>query len=650
MRIYLRIFLSLSRMKKFLLLFFLFPLLFSLQAAGSPDFQAVLTALLSTYEVPDPPKGAHYELAKKPEGIYIYLYTPDPIAPTAEAFQLFWSRKKERYVKLSFPKAEKKTEKQIEKQLSAFKQPLSGNFGYFFNLNTYYGYPGWADDVIALHEGAENLSNQELNSLARSHSEKGTEALAEKAVYRIGAHPFDEQYELSDVPPGRIESGIRHFKKAIACYKLLLDRDPAYQTLVGNIALKYWHEHVTAWYELMIMGLEEEAQSFIEPDLYNTFYRAYGKNLLNNCEEGAFLLTAGDADTYLPLYLQEKEGYRSDVTVINTHLIHTGRYIHYLREKKGVPLTLPQRHYKSRLTESIILKTPQKDPSLSLASFFARFSDSAAVPFDTITLQEKNYLQLSCHRFYTNAYYDGAPTRIAWRIPEDTRYLHRNMLFFYDLLHSDSLKRPVHVNMGISHDFTAPFSSYIHRKGLVAQLIVNDRDQQNHYQYEWKTDTKALADYLESQFDPGNTEELTPEMLEDESIIKHYRYVYYYLAHNLYMDEEKKRAQHALEEGLSLFPDEIAPFEYSTAYLAVLYYELDEPEKGDAILTTIVNRIKAYMDTLPAHPGRQEKMKVRNYTYSLHVIYSIAKSFDRRDVMRQVAEETLRLKEHPAIP
>lgn len=68
------------------------------------------------------------------------------------------------------------------------------------------------------------------------------------------------------------------------------------------------------------------------------------KNMLISCPKDAVLITAGDMDTFFPLYLQVMEGIRTDVTVLNIHLCQNSKFLEMITREnpwQKKPLKLP---------------------------------------------------------------------------------------------------------------------------------------------------------------------------------------------------------------------------------------------------------------------------------------------------------------------
>ena len=138
-----------------------------------------------------------------------------------------------------------------------------------------------------------------------------------------------------------------------------------------NMAAKGWREH-------------DRSGNYVAWD--------YSYNILATAEPNAIIFTNGDNDTFPVWYLQEVEGIRKDVRVVNLSLLNTRWYIRQLRDNEPkVPITFTDRDI-DRLT---LTSWPKAGNKVSLPGAPDEFGNST--PFEwrlKATINTSNYSAL----------------------------------------------------------------------------------------------------------------------------------------------------------------------------------------------------------------------------------------------------------------
>lgn len=99
-----------------------------------------------------------------------------------------------------------------------------------------------------------------------------------------------------------------------------------------------------------------------------TLARDHAYNMLSSCDSNAILITNGDNDTYPLWYLQEVEGYRTDVRIININLLGTDWMNDQIRYKENdaaaIPVIWTPKAYRGgRLNYIPVVPNPSLDPN-----------------------------------------------------------------------------------------------------------------------------------------------------------------------------------------------------------------------------------------------------------------------------------------------
>jgi hypothetical protein len=148
--------------------------------------------------------------------------------------------------------------------------------------------------------------------------------------------------------------------QGIRCYYRLKKQNKNFQTLVGNIDLKYANEVMVEFHTYLTYA-DNFAETFPLPDsLYPDSVIQKAKRVLGKCPPDAILLSLGDNDFYPIRYVQHHMGLRKDVYLINENLIAVDRFIYMASQpqfkSKSVKLSVSYEQYKDNMNDYILLK------------------------------------------------------------------------------------------------------------------------------------------------------------------------------------------------------------------------------------------------------------------------------------------------------
>ncbi|WP_439182799.1 protein O-mannosyl-transferase family [Carboxylicivirga taeanensis] len=211
------------------------------------------------------------------------------------------------------------------------------------------------------------------------------------------------------------------------------------------------------------------SQNYADHDRSNrTFALEQARSYLNSCEPNAILFTYGDNDTYPLWYVQEVEGYRTDIRVINYGLMGADWCIQQLAQAVNltdpIPLSISQQRYKTGELDYALLLEQSKEyaPLQSVVQFIGSNKETSKLP-----MQNGEKIDFSpVNRFLLP--YDQNDT-LKWHCPK--RVLYKNDIAFFDILASNNWQRPIYFTIGANPDIFNGLEDHLRYDGLVYKLV-----------------------------------------------------------------------------------------------------------------------------------------------------------------------------------
>lgn len=166
--------------------------------------------------------------------------------------------------------------------------------------------------------------------------------------------------------------------------------------------------------------------------------RDYARNILSSCEPDAIIFTNGDNDTYPLWFLQNVEGFRRDVRVVNLSLLKTPWYVKQLRDLKP---TLPIAMTDATIDEQVVPKPWSRRYDIPLAD------STIVVKADDIPLTE---FQMGSRRM-------------------DILESHTLMIWY--LIDRNNWQRPLYFAVTVPERNMGGLRSHLSMEGMVYRLV-----------------------------------------------------------------------------------------------------------------------------------------------------------------------------------
>ena len=335
------------------------------------------------------------------------------------------------------------------------------------------------------------------------------------------------------------------------------------------------------------------------------------KAYLDSCEPNAILFTIGDNDTFPLWYMQEIEGYRTDIRIVNTSLFMTDWYIDQMKMKthnsEPIPSSFNREQYKGSNRDYSLFVERTKEPLLldEMLKFIALDDERAKIELNNG--RKINYFPskkviypidkaaVIKNKAVSEKFYDSIVPAIEFEIKDEALY--KNRLMMLDIVNQNNWKRPIYFTGGsFGEDDYLWMKDYLQLDGMCFKLVPIKTPAESPSPMKMgQIDADKMYNIV-MKWDWGNS---------GKSIIYHdpetrknsisYRTNLARLMEALIMEGKMDKAEKVIDLAMEKMP--VQYFEYYSMLepFAIGYYEVGKKEKARAIISEV---IKKYQENL----------------------------------------------------
>ncbi|HLV93104.1 MAG TPA: DUF2723 domain-containing protein [Aequorivita sp.] len=340
--------------------------------------------------------------------------------------------------------------------------------------------------------------------------------------------------------------------------------------------------------------------------------QAMGRMYLDSCDENAILFTIGDNDTFALWYIQNVEGYRQDVRVVNTSLFQTDWYIDDMKKKAftsdPIPSQMTHQKYRWGTRDFLFYQRTNRD-TIDIKTWMNFVADDSKNT--QIELQSGQWVHtfpskvirvpVNKEKVLENGIVDPKDAdKIVSDIYIDLKgsIIYKNRMMMLDIIANNNWERPIYFSGGsFGDDDYIWMKEYLQLEGVVYKLvpIKTPIDKRNPFDM-GRIDADKMYNIVMS-WDWGNSG--SPDIYHDTETRKNgitYRSNLARLAEALINEGKEDKAEVILDLAMEKMPVEYFEY-YSLLEPYVLgYYELGKTEKARKVYQDVSKMYQEHLE------------------------------------------------------
>ncbi|HNW98903.1 MAG TPA: DUF2723 domain-containing protein [Bacteroidales bacterium] len=368
----------------------------------------------------------------------------------------------------------------------------------------------------------------------------------------------------------------------------------------------------------------------------------FAANYLNSCAPNAILFTNGDNDTFPLWYVQEVEGIRTDVRVVNLSLLNTDWYIDQIKRKAydsdPAPISMTWDQYKQGTRDVVYFV---RDTTICNPGKYYELKDLLDVvlsddPNTKKTLQSgKSIAFFPTNKFkltidkdaviksgtVSKEQTDSIVDKIEWEVKGVG--VQKNNLAVLDIIAHNNWKRPIYFSITTGNDAYINLEKYFQLEGLAYRLVPLKVKTANGQTGE--INSTVMYNNIMNKFKWGNMN--NPEVYLDETNLRmtmNFRNNFARLAEVLVNEGKKDSAIKVLDRCMEVMPETTVPYNYFILPVAEAYYKAGANEKANKIISRLTELYAQNLEYYSAFKSGLAKTVTGKLEQSLAVMNRIS--------------------------
>jgi hypothetical protein len=324
------------------------------------------------------------------------------------------------------------------------------------------------------------------------------------------------------------------------------------------------------------------------------------RNFLASCAPNAILFTGGDNDTFPLWYVQEVEGFRTDVRVIVLSYFDTDWYVQQMtrpvNESEALPFSMSPDRYQKGTNDVLYVTETEGLKAISVKEYLKLLNSGSEllrmntggksivnmVPtrnlileVDSATVAQKNIIPE-----------EFAPLFVPqMNLQVKGQYVTKGTLMLLDLITTNNWERPIYFNNTSLASIGINLDEHVVMEGLTYRLLPIRKPE--FIREELVNPSLAMKNYMEKFAFRGMD---NPDAYLDEEyrrFASNHRSALNSIAIALLDEDKLEDAATLLNYGLKVMPNEAIPYDLSSGQSVPLFFEVGEDEKAMDIIDKV---------------------------------------------------------------